>query len=350
MKEIFTKEFRIFFGGDVLEQLAENLIENAHSKVFVLMDENTEKYCWPIVKPYLVDTFPIRIQSGEASKNIGTVQQVWTALQDNFADRHALLINLGGGVLSDLGGFAAATYKRGINFINIPTTLLSMVDAAVGGKQGIDLDGHKNAVGVFRHPQEIFVYPAFLKTLPEVEIRNGFAELTKHGLIEDKSFWQELTQTDEKNPESLDKLIFKSLKIKASIVKKDPLEADLRKSLNFGHTIGHAFETYSLVHDDKPLKHGEAVVIGMIAEAWLSKNKGWISDKELESIRSYFTQRFPKYAHRPDNQILLSYMLNDKKNRNGLINFSLLKKVGKSKIDVNCTEAEIKEAIAFYYS
>lgn len=350
MKEIFTKEFRIFFGEDVLEQLAENLIENAYSKVFVLMDENTEKHCWPMLKPYLVDTFPIRIQSGEASKTIQTVQQVWTALQENFADRHALLINLGGGVLSDLGGFAAATYKRGIHFMNIPTTLLAMVDAAVGGKQGIDLDGHKNAVGVFKHPQEIFIYPPFLNTLPDVERRNGFAELSKHGLIKDSDFWLELVKTDEKKADNLDKLIFKSIKIKAAIVSKDPLEEGIRKSLNFGHTIGHAFETHSLIHDEKPLKHGEAVVIGMIAEAWLSKNLGWISEKELHAIKNYFLSRFPKYSAQPDFETLLVYMRNDKKNRNGQINFSLLKKIGKAKIDVNCSEEEIQHAIAFYYS
>ncbi|MFY8109138.1 MAG: 3-dehydroquinate synthase [Bacteroidia bacterium] len=350
MKEIFTKEYKIYFGNDVLEQLSETLIEMSYSKVFVLIDENTKKYCWPILSSYLVDTITIEIKSGEASKNIQTASKVWESLQENFADRRAVLINLGGGVLSDLGGFVAATYKRGIDFINIPTTLLAMVDASVGGKQGLDMDSHKNVVGLFKHPTSIFIYPDFLKTLEKSELKNGFVELCKHGLIDDKKLWDKLQSTDENNLELLNPLIYQSIKIKVAIVKKDPLEKDIRKSLNFGHTIGHAFETFSLIHDKKPLKHGEAVAIGIICEAWLSMNKGWISQSELENIKSFFINRFPVYKNQFNMELLLQYMRNDKKNQNGQINFSLLKKIGKSKIDITCTDQTILDSIQYYLS
>jgi 3-dehydroquinate synthase len=348
MKEIFTKEYKIYFGNDVLEQLSEILIERAYSKVFVLIDENTKKHCWPILSSYLVDTLTIELKSGESQKNIQSAMYVWEKLQENFADRRAVVINLGGGVLSDLGGFVAATYKRGIDFINIPTTLLAMVDASVGGKQGIDMASHKNVVGVFQHPTEVFVYPDFLKTLDPIELKNGFAELCKHGLISDKELWEKLQKTNESDLSLLNPLIFQSLKIKVAIVKKDPLEKDIRKCLNFGHTIGHAFETFSLIHDKKPLKHGEAVVIGMICEAWLSMKKGWISNKDLENIKEYFTNRFSKYKTDLDYELLLQFMKNDKKNQYGQINFSLLKKIGKPKIDVSCDEELIKESIKYY--
>jgi 3-dehydroquinate synthase len=350
MKEIFTKEYKIYFGNDVLEQLSETLIEMSYSKVFVLIDENTKKYCWPILSSYLLDTITIEIKSGEASKNILTASKVWESLQENYADRRAVLINLGGGVLSDLGGFVAATYKRGIDFINIPTTLLAMVDAAVGGKQGLDMDSHKNVVGLFKHPTSIFIYPDFLKTLEKSELKNGFVELCKHGLIDDKKLWDKLQITNENDLELLTPLIYQSIKIKVAIVKKDPLEKDVRKSLNFGHTIGHAFETFSLIHDKKPLKHGEAVVIGIICEAWLSMNKGWITQSELESIKLFFNNRFPVYKHQFNIDLLLQYMRNDKKNHNGQINFSLLKKLGKSKIDVTCTDQIISDSIQYYFS
>lgn len=348
MKEIFTKEYKIYFGNDVLEQLSELLIERSYSKVFVLLDENTKKYCWPLLSSYLVDTQTIEIKSGEDSKTIQSAMIIWEKLQENFADRKAVLINLGGGVLSDLGGFAAATYKRGIDFINIPTTLLSMVDAAVGGKQGIDMASHKNAVGVFQHPKEIFIYPEFLKTLEPIELKSGFAEMCKHGLIDDKKLWEKLQTTDENKLDDLVPLIFQSIKIKVAIVKKDPLEKDIRKCLNFGHTIGHAFETHSLIHDKRPLKHGEAIVIGMICEAWLSWKKNWISEKELNNIKTYFLNRYPKYSHDFNYDLLLQYMRNDKKNLNGQINFSLLKKIGKAKIDITCSDEMIIDSIRYY--
>ncbi|MCX6187451.1 MAG: 3-dehydroquinate synthase [Bacteroidetes bacterium] len=192
MKEISSKDFSVFFGDDVFEDMAQKIIENEYSKVFVLVDENTEHDCYPILKNYLVNVIVIRIESGEQNKTLKTVEYIWKQLQDNFADRKALFINLGGGVISDLGGFCAATYKRGIDFINVPTTLLAMVDASIGGKQGFDIDSHKNMVGVFAHPKNIYMYPKFLETLPLNEKKCGVAELSKHALIKNKSLWEEM--------------------------------------------------------------------------------------------------------------------------------------------------------------
>lgn len=346
MKEIIQKDFEIYFGTDVLEKLAEILINKEYSKVFVLVDNNTKNYCWPILSPYLVNFQLIEIEAGESNKNLHNAEKIWTRLQQFQADKHAVIINLGGGVISDLGGFVAATYKRGIDFINIPTTLLGMVDASIGGKLGIDLHSLKNAVGVIKNPKYIFIDPIFLNTLPANERRNGLAEVCKHALIDDKSLFEKLLYIEEK--ENLDALLFQSIKIKVKIVKKDPFEKDLRKSLNFGHTVGHAIETFSLKNDSNPLKHGEAIAIGMICEAYMSAAIQGLTSSELKSICKYFLNRFPKYKGKlPENE-LIEYMRNDKKNEEGFINFTLLKKIGKAKINCHCHDELIKKSLAFY--
>lgn len=348
MKEIIHKDFEIFLGDDSLEHLAEILIEAGYSKIFVLMDTNTHRHCWPILSPYLVNFLPIIIPEGEASKSLVQAQKVWETLQKNLADRRSVLLNLGGGVISDLGGFCAATYKRGIDFINIPTSLLGMVDAAVGGKLGIDFLAYKNSIGLFKHPKQIIVYPNFIKTLSQEEIRNGLAEVVKHGLIEDKSLFEKLSNLDNQTLEKAGNLIFQSIKIKAQIVKKDPFEKDLRKVLNFGHTIGHAIETWSLLNDATPLKHGEAIAIGMICEAYMSKVLLGLSNPELEQITHYFTKRYPFYKHAWDEMQLIELMRNDKKNEDGFINFTLLKRIGKAKINMHCHEELILKALGYY--
>ncbi len=348
MKEIIQKDFDIFLGTDVLEKLSEILINNEYSKIFVVMDSNTHKFCWPILSPYIMNYEIIVIPAGEANKTLKYAEIIWAKFQELFADRRAVLINLGGGVISDLGGFCAATYKRGIDFINIPTTLLSMVDASIGGKLGVDFNSLKNVIGVFQNPKYIFINPNFLNTLPQDEKRNGLAEVCKHALIEDKSLFQKLESITSHDWENAGPLIFQSVKIKVAIVKKDPLEKDIRKALNFGHTIGHAIETNSLLNDEVPLKHGEAVAIGIICEAYISKAIMGLSGSELQRITDYFMQRFPKYKGKLNTAKLIEVMKNDKKNREGIINFSLLKKIGKVKIDVNCHDELIEKAINYY--
>jgi len=346
MKEIIQKDFEIYFGSDVLEKLAEILINKEYSKIFVLVDNHTKIHCWPILSPYIVNYELLEIESGESNKNLQNAELIWTKLQQHQADKNAVLINLGGGVLSDLGGFIAATYKRGIDFINIPTTLLGMVDASIGGKLGIDLHSFKNAVGLIKNPKYIFIDPTFLKTLPAIEMRNGLAEVCKHALIDDKSLFEQLQQTHES--EVLDSLLFQSLKIKVKIVKKDPFEKDLRKTLNFGHTIGHAIETHSLKNDPIPLKHGEAIAIGMICEAYMSVIIQGLSTDELKKISTYFISRFPKYKGKLPPSSLIEYMKNDKKNEEGFINFTLLKKIGKAKINCHCHDELIIKALDYY--
>lgn len=348
MKQILNKDFNIFLGEDVLEKLAETLINKEYSKIFVLMDTLTSKYCWPLLSPYLVNFIPIVIAEGEQNKNIRQAEFIWETLQNHFADRNALLINLGGGVVSDIGGFCAATYKRGIDFINVPTTLLAMVDAAVGGKQGVDMHSFKNMIGVFKHPKEIYIYPPFLNTLKENEKRNGLAELTKHALIADKELFDKLSAIPLNDWSRINSFIFPSLKIKVAIVKKDPFEKQLRKSLNFGHTIGHAVETASLLNDKVPLKHGEAIAIGIICEAYISRNIENLSGKEFKSILEYITLRFPKYKQKFNPEELINYMRNDKKNREGNIHFTLLKRIGKAKVDQVCSADLIIQALNFY--
>jgi 3-dehydroquinate synthase len=348
MKEIKQKDFEIYLGSEVFEKLAEILINKEYSKIFVIMDSNTYKYCWPILSPSLMNYELIVIPAGEANKTLKYAEVIWSKFQELFADRRAVVINLGGGVISDLGGFCAATYKRGIDFINIPTTLLSMVDASIGGKLGVDFNSFKNVIGVFQHPKYIFINPIFLNTLPNDEKRNGLAEVCKHALIEDKALFQKLESVTNHDWENAGAMIFQSLKIKVAIVKKDPLEKGIRKSLNFGHTIGHAIETHSLLHDAVPLKHGEAIAIGMICESFMSKAITGLSTSELQRITSFFMQRFPKYKGKLVTSKLIEVMKNDKKNREGIINFSLLKKIGKVKIDVNCHDDLIEKALHYY--
>lgn len=348
MKVIYDKSYKVYFGENVLNHLAQTIINKAYSNVFVLVDENTEKHCLPILKPYLENFALIKISSGEVYKNLQTANIIWDNLHQHTANRNAVLLNLGGGTLSDIGGFCAATFKRGIDFINIPTTLLSMVDASIGGKLGIDLSNYKNLIGVFQHPEQIFIYPKFLKTLPSNEIRNGLAEMIKHALINDEKLFHKIIATNQIDSEQLEKWIEKSAKIKVKIVNKDPLEKDLRKVLNFGHTIGHAVETFSLMNDKEPLKHGEAVAIGIICESYLSYKINKLTKEEFELIVKFTFKNFEKYISNWNNKELLKIMQNDKKNINSEINFTLLKKIGKAKIDCYCSIELILESLEFY--
>lgn len=348
MKVIYDKSYKVFFGENVLNHLAQTIINKAYSNVFVLVDENTEKYCLPILKPYLESFTLVKIPSGEVNKNLQTANIIWNSLQQNSANRNAVLLNLGGGTLSDLGGFCAATFKRGIDFINIPTTLLSMVDASIGGKQGVDLNNFKNLIGLFQHPKQIFIFPEFIKTLPNNEKRNGLAEILKHALVDDGKLFDKIISTSQIDSAQLEKWIEKSAKIKVKIVNKDPFEKDLRKVLNFGHTIGHAVETYSLMNDKEPLKHGEAVAIGIICESYLSNKSNKLSNEEFELIVNFVSKNFEKYVSNWNYNELLIIMQNDKKNINSEINFTLLKKIGKAKINCYCDNNLIIESLDYY--
>jgi len=332
-------------------QLNDFLKEKSFSKIFILVDENTHEYCLPVLLGSMEteNSFEIlEIEAGEEMKNIQTANHLWEILTEMHADRKALIINLGGGVITDMGGFVASTYKRGIHFINIPTTLLSMCDASIGGKTGIDLMHYKNMVGTFSFPEQIFVYPNFLETLPFKELRSGFAEMLKHGLIADKIHWENLIQIQKLDPENVIPHIQTSMDIKQEVVEKDFHEKNIRKTLNFGHTIGHAVESLCL-EKETPILHGEAVALGMICETHLSYLEGLISKETsetiIENIKKYYC--FIDISEFKDEDIF-SLLLNDKKNINAKINFSLLSNIGECIFDHQCQSKNIQKSIDFY--
>jgi 3-dehydroquinate synthase len=341
--------YPIYF-TDTFTELVKFIEKGKYSRFFVLTDENTGEHCLPVLKSHIdhLDNFDIiEINAGEENKTIDFCIGVWKMLIDFGADRQSLLINLGGGVISDLGGFAASTYKRGIDFVHVPTTLLSQVDASVGGKTGIDLDNIKNIIGTFTQPKAVFIEHTFLKTLPSRQILSGLAEMLKHGLIFDRGYWNLLKDSDLKNPSA--ELVYKSVAIKNMVVIDDPHEKGIRKSLNFGHTIGHAVETYPLIHDANPLTHGEAIAIGMICEARLSNLKTRLSDAELQEIITVINSLYPKYNIRETcYKSLYNIMLKDKKNQGGKINCTLLDAIGRCRIDNICTEEELCESLIYF--
>jgi 3-dehydroquinate synthase len=330
-----------------------SFIENGkYSKVFVFADRHTSETCLPVFREMLDDYSEfdlIETDPGEENKNIDFCIGIWKTLLDFGADRKCLMINLGGGVITDMGGFVASTYKRGIDFINIPTTLLSQVDASVGGKTGIDIDNVKNMVGTFTLPQAVFIESEFLKTLPERELLSGFAEMIKHGLIADKDYYESLKTSDFKQPDPA--AVFRSVEIKNQVVTEDPHEQNIRKILNFGHTIGHAVESYALNNNPKPLTHGEAIAIGMICEAFLSHRYSNLTAEELEDIKSYICSLYPKYTLLPASyDALLLLMQSDKKNEHGQILFSLLERIGHCEYNCKVTEKDIIESMNYYNS
>lgn len=354
MVSIQTTDHPIYIAPLAQSPLSKLLKSAAYknSKKLVLVDEHSLKHCFPLVVeniPELRDAEIIEIDSGEENKNIEICAQLWQALQDLSADRTAVLINLGGGVITDMGGFVAATYKRGIRFINIPTTLLAQVDASMGSKVGIDHGGLKNQVGLFVNPQAVFIDSTFLSTLPKKEILSGFAEMIKHALLSDVDYFEKLKLVQWDKLELLNEFIYESVKIKNEIVLRDPQEKGKRKLLNFGHTIGHAVESLSLESDRKILSHGEAVAIGMIAESWLSYRHRNLNEKQFLDITTFITSLFPFWKFDAiDFHRLIELMKNDKKNSDGKINFTLLDSIGKGAINCYCTPQEITEALRFY--
>ena len=348
--------YKVYIGEDVFRELNRQLNYSAfkHAKLFVLVDEHTLGHCYPVVLntvKRLREAEIIEIESGEGNKNIDVCRNIWSTLSALGADRQSLLINIGGGVIGDMGGFAAATFKRGISFINIPTTLLAQVDASVGGKLGIDLDSLKNEVGVFGDPAGVFIHPGFLQTLPPRQLLSGLAEVIKHTIISDKKYWKLVR--DEFKGEGRDpdweRIILRSVEIKNDIVKRDPKERGVRKALNFGHTIGHALESWSLEGGGAELLHGEAVAVGMVCEAWLSALKCGLDKSLLGEITSFILHTFRSVKLEPfDDLRLVELMKHDKKNSRGKINFTLVSGIGEVQTDRQCTVEEIRKALRYY--
>ena len=336
---------------DIVQSLNDFFAENQYSQILVLCDQNTEEHCYPIIKSAIPkgNAMRVAIPPGEEHKRIETVVSLWDGLTRQGFDRKSLLINLGGGVIGDMGGFAAATYKRGIEFINIPTTLLSQVDASVGGKLGIDFEGFKNQIGVFQDPKRVFIDPVFLKTLPENELRSGYAEVLKHALIADAGYWDTLTAKPWKEHDWA-AVIKHSVGVKWNVVSQDPTEKGLRKILNFGHTIGHAVETYFLTHGPR-LLHGEAVAVGMVTELFLSAKTLGVSSEQRDAIIQYLLE---VYGHVEIPDALLEKVVelagHDKKNEGSVINASLLKAVGDCTYNIPIGEPDILDSLFYYRS
>ena len=369
---------QIIISNDIEHDLATAVAESEHDRVFVLTDDTTHECCLPKVAALLAqyDAVPITIAHGDQHKTLAALGDVWTALQQGGATRHSLLINLGGGMITDLGGFAAATFKRGINFINIPTTLLAMVDAAVGGKTGINFGGLKNEVGAFADARFVIINTCFLDTLDAENLCSGYAEMLKHALISDERMWAEHVNFDLSQPDlaELQRMVAESIAVKERIVAEDPHEHGIRKALNFGHTIGHALEEFALQQaggavvsarllplarartapnsqltpGNRPLLHGYAVAFGLIGELYMSARKAGFPTERLHQTARFIRENYAQTEFTcNDYPTLLNLMRHDKKNTSGVINFTLLHNIGDIRINQTATDEEICEALDF---
>jgi 3-dehydroquinate synthase len=354
MDSISTKNAIVYFNSEVYTELNKYIKTTLPSKIFILVDTNTHDYCLPKFLEQIesgdIEIEVMEMPNGEEHKTIDICSGVWEALSEYNADRKSLLINLGGGVVTDLGGFVASTYMRGISYINVPTSLLAMVDASVGGKTGVDLGALKNQVGVINEGEMVAVDTSFLDTLPPKEMVSGFAEMLKHGLIFDKNYWNTLTHLEALNISDLDQLIYDSVIIKNKVVTSDPTEQGLRKILNFGHTLGHAIESYFLENADKtPLLHGEAIAIGMLLESYLSTKICGLTNDDLETITDGILKTFTKVEiSKNDQKVIIDLLKHDKKNSHGVVKFVLLEAIGQPKIDCVVSNELITEAFDYY--
>ncbi len=340
----------IVFSDNIEDDLKKFFSGRTYSKTAVLVDENTRKYCLPLIEGALPKHTVIEIISGEEHKNIDICLHIWDALTRAAFDRKSLLINLGGGVIGDMGGFCAATYKRGISFINIPTTLLAQVDASIGGKLGIDFKKFKNHIGLFKDPEKVFLDSVFFDTLSEAEMRSGFAEIIKHCLIRDADKFEEIAKTPYTRLD-MAALVRHSVEIKGQVVTEDPTEKGLRKILNFGHTIGHAIESYYMDKPGKKLLHGEAVAIGMICEAFLSMKKLPFSHEELDKVMKYILSVYGgSTIPESDIEEIAVLTLQDKKNEGDKINCSLLTHIGDCTINIKIENRDVSSSIEYYNS
>ena len=342
---------KVILSENLRQSLTEAIGEVKHDRLFVLCDETTREACLPVVADFecMQGAQLITIPVGDTNKGLESVSHVWAELQRMGATRHSLMVNLGGGMVTDLGGFAASTFKRGISFINIPTTLLAMVDASVGGKTGVNFGGLKNEIGVFNNANSVILDTVFLKTLDEENIVSGYAEMLKHGLISDEKMLGELLTFDIEKPDldQLKRMLAESVAVKQRIVTEDPTEQGLRKALNLGHTAGHAFESLAL--ERKPVLHGYAVAWGLVVELYLCCAKtGFPTDKMRQTV-SFIREHYGKMTITCDDYPrLLELMHHDKKNVGSAINFTLLGDIGDIRINQTATEDEIKEALDFF--
>lgn len=352
MKSIQASSYPIHFKEIAYSELAQLIVKNNYSSVFILVDTNSMEHCFPKFIPQLQTDKRIEvieIEAGEIYKNLETCSGVWEALTELDADRKSLLITLGGGVITDLGGFVASAYKRGIDFVNIPTTLLSMVDASVGGKTGVDLGVLKNQIGVFANPEMVIVDVDYLDTLSEREMLSGMAEVIKYGVTYDVKLLDEVKYFNHlKN----NNLIHRSIEVKNEVVLGDPKEKGLRKILNYGHTLGHAIESYFLESEDKEsLTHGEAIAIGMVCEAYLSEKLLNLPKEKTQELKSLVESIYPKVAIlQEDYAAIMDLLKHDKKNVGGQVNFVLLNNFEDFKLDCTASEDLIVESLNYYNS
>lgn len=332
---------------DIARDLQTFLSQKSYSLVCVLTDENTQQHCYPLIKAVLPAHFIIQVRSGEEQKNLQTCSTIWQDMTDHALDRHALMIILGGGVLGDMGGFCAATYKRGIDFILIPTTLLAQADASIGGKLGIDFDHFKNHIGIFQLPVRTILYSGFLKTLSKSELRSGFAEVVKHTLISDRPLWDQL-RTRPLEKQDWDALVRHSAEFKSDVVTRDPRESGLRKILNAGHTIGHALESYLLGKNNRVL-HGEAIAAGLICEAFISMKRAMLEESLFIQIKDYLFSLYGKIRLEEDDlEKIAGLTLQDKKNKGNKILCVLFDQIGSARWDCEISLDEVKGALSFY--
>ena len=350
--QISTHFSQIYISSEIEKIISKILNESNVNKIFILVDENTKKYCFPLLSAldFGKEFELIEIGSGEKNKTIQTVTKVWQFLSEKGADRSSLFINLGGGIVCDLGGFAASTFKRGIPFINIPTTLLSQVDASVGGKTGVNFLNLKNEIGVFNHPKHVIINSTFLKTLEKENILSGWAEMLKHALIFSKADWDNLVSFKIHiiNFKTINELISRSVNIKNHFVEKDPFEKDIRKALNFGHTFGHAFESFFMGSLNE-ISHGKAIAHGIMCELYLSNKKCLFPDKDLDDIVKYISTLYGKLIINPsDFEKIFEFITHDKKNEGIGNNLTLLKDFGQVEINQKCTHNELIEALNWY--
>ncbi|MCD8080460.1 MAG: 3-dehydroquinate synthase [Bacteroides sp.] len=342
----------IILSSDLRESMEKAIAGCTYDKLFILTDTHTRQLCMPVLSRLssLPEATEITIGAGDIHKELDTLASVWQILSEKGATRHSLLINLGGGMITDLGGFAAATFKRGIPYINIPTTLLAMVDASVGGKTGINFNGLKNEIGAFCPASSVLIDTNFLRTLDRENFVSGYAEMLKHGLISEPGHWEELLAFDmqEVDYERLNTLVGKSVRIKEDIVRQDPYERGIRKALNLGHTIGHAFESLAL-EENRPVLHGYAVAWGMICELYLSVVKAGFPQEKMRRTNQFIRENYGSFLFDcKQYDRLYERMLHDKKNTAGIINFTLLNDIGEIAINQTADKELIFETLDFY--
>ncbi|MFN3753914.1 3-dehydroquinate synthase [Flavobacterium sp.] len=353
MQTIQANGYPVLFGEKEYETLNDFIAKNNYSSLFILVDNNTNEKCLLRFLSFLATDKTIEIieiESGEAEKNINTCVEIWNILTELGADRKTVLINIGGGVITDIGGFVASTFKRGIDFINIPTTLLAMVDASIGGKNGVDLGNLKNQIGVINIPKTVLIDTEFLSTLSQNEMRSGLAEMLKHGLIFDENYWKQFKDLSQADFADFDALIHRSIEIKNDIVMQDPTENGIRKALNFGHTLGHAIESYFLENENKKtLLHGEAIAAGMILESYISWQKELLTETEFYEIKNTINAVFERIDFdENDLQPIVDLLIHDKKNEYGKIQFALLDGIGKIKINQEVDNELITKSFTEY--